>query len=62
MYVNLRKLRKEKNLTCDYMAKNLGYSNRSVYSKKERGLLPITIEEAKTISLILKVKIDDIFL
>lgn len=62
MYFNLRKIREERKFTCDYMAKALGYANRSVYSKKERGLLPITIEEAKTIADILKVKIDDIFL
>ena len=62
MYSKLRRKRKAQRLTCDYMAKHLGYANRSVYNKKERGLIPIRIDEAIKISKLLKVKIEDIFL
>ena len=44
------------------MSKKLGYANRTVYSRKELGIIPIKIEEAKLIAKILGTSLNDIFL
>lgn len=49
MYEKVRKARKEKKITIEEMAKELDFSSPSTYSKKERGDLPITIDEAQKI-------------
>lgn len=60
MYEKLRSLRHEKELTGEYMAIKLGIQ-KAAYSKKENGLLRFSLREAKIISGIFGMSIDDIF-
>jgi transcriptional regulator with XRE-family HTH domain len=62
MLEKLRKKRKEYNLTVYDMANLLHLKSASTYSKKERGEIPINIDEAKKICLILRCSMDEIFL
>lgn len=62
MYVRLKELRKRNKISCSRMSKELGFANASVYNKKERGKIPIKIEEAKHIARFFKTTLDDIFL
>jgi len=50
----LRETRKKKRYTMKDMTIFLGFKAIGTYSKKERGEIPITINEAKQISDILK--------
>ena len=61
MYYNLRKMRKIKGFTCDYMAKKIGLANKSMYSKRELGKTPFSLEEARKISELFNSSIDVIF-
>ena len=61
MQKQLREKRQERNITVKEMADFLGYKSDSTYSKKERGEIPITINEAKKICLILNCTLNDIF-
>lgn len=61
MQKKLREKRQEKNITVEEMAELLGYKSASTYSKKERGEIVITINEAKKICLILGCSMDSIF-
>ena len=62
MLQNLRNKREEKGLTTKNMADLLNYKSSSRYAKKERGEIPISIEEAKKICFILNTTLDEIFL
>lgn len=62
MFYKLRNKRIERNITVSEMAEMLNLKSASTYSKKERGEIPIKIEEAKKICLILGCGMDDIFL
>lgn len=62
MLQNLRNKREEKGLTTKNMADLLNYKSSSTYAKKERGEIPISIEEAKKICFILNTTLDEIFL
>lgn len=62
MLYKLRRKREEKGLTVEDMAKLLNYKSSSTYSKKEREEIPINIEEAKKICIILNTTLDEIFL
>lgn len=55
MFGQIRTIRKEMGITVREISERLGYKSPATYSKKERGELPITIEEAKEICLILKI-------
>ena len=61
MQKQLREKRQERNITVKEMAELLGYKSDSTYSKKERGEIAITVDEAKKICLILNCSMDDIF-
>ncbi|WP_196601570.1 helix-turn-helix transcriptional regulator [Pectinatus frisingensis] len=61
MYYNLRKIRKTKGFTCDDMAKKIGLANKSMYSKRELGRTPFSLEEARKISELFNNSIDVIF-
>lgn len=50
MFEKLRKLREERNVTQEEMAKLLGHADKSSYSMKERGLRKFTIQEAYRIA------------
>ncbi len=61
MQKELREKRQERNITVKEMANFLGYKSDSTYSKKERGEIAITIDEAKKICIILNCTMNDIF-
>ncbi len=56
----LKEFRLEKKLSQAYVANKLGMSKAN-YSKKENGLVKITIAEAKKLSVVLDKPIDSIF-
>ena len=60
MFERLREIRQAKNYTCAYMAEKMGLT-KGTYSKKERGQITMTLEDAKKISEILNGTVDDIF-
>lgn len=60
MYNNLRKIRKEKKVSVEEFAK-LIERTENVFYKKEMGLIPFTLEEAKLVADRLKKTIDYIF-
>lgn len=59
---NLKKIREEKGITQEKMAKELGYSGKSGYSMLENGKVRLTLEQAVKIAKKLEMSIDDIFL
>lgn len=61
MQKQLREKRQERNITVKEMAELLGYKSDSTYSKKERGEISITVDEAKKMCLILNCTLNDIF-
>ena len=60
MFEKLRKIRRSKGYTCEYMAEKLGFT-KATYSKKERGQIAMTLEDARKISEIFNGTIEDIF-
>ena len=61
MYKNLRELRLANKIPVTEFLKKLGLSTKSAYYKKETGLVPITLEEAKKIADIFDMPIEEIF-
>lgn len=61
VFGKLRQIREEKGFTCEAMAAFLGLQTKSAYSKKERGRVPFTLQEAKKISEIFGMGIEEIF-
>ena len=61
MFERLRQIREEKGLTCEQMAEQLGLQTKAGYNKKENGRTKFTLQEAKKVSEILGMSIDDIF-
>ena len=61
MYQNLRELRLKNKIPINVFLKELGVETKSAYYKKETGLVPITLEEAKKIADILGLSIEAIF-
>ena len=60
MYRNLEKIRKQKGLTIDNMAKIIHRSPAN-YFKKEKGMVSITVKEAISIANFLNQKIEWLF-
>ena len=60
MFKRLREIRKAQGFTCELMAKKLGCT-KGTYSKKERGQITMTLEEARKIAHILSNTLDGIF-
>ena len=60
MYENLRRIRKERGMTCEQMGGILGVK-MGTYSKKERKQIPFSLEEAKKISNLFRISIEKIF-
>lgn len=58
----LKEIRKEKGITQEEMAKELGYSGKSGYSMLENGNVRMTLEQAIKIANKFKMSIEDIFL
>ncbi len=61
MYEKLRRLREERNLTQEEMAKLLGHVDKSSYSLKERGLRKFSVNEAYKIAEFFEMSIESIF-
>ncbi|MFZ7120726.1 MAG: helix-turn-helix transcriptional regulator [Eubacteriaceae bacterium] len=61
MNEKVRELRENAGLTQGDMASLLGLTSINAYSMKERGQRRFSLEEAKKISDIFKMKIEDIF-
>ncbi len=62
MLQKLRAKREEKGLTTKEMAELMNYKSASTYSKKEREEIPLSVDEAKKICIILNTTLDEIFL
>lgn len=62
MFENLKKIRKQNNITCKQMAEKLGFKTASTYHKKENGVLSFSLIEAAIISMIFNMSIEQIFL
>lgn len=62
MYDNLKKLRTNKKITLLQMSKLLGYNSPNAYSRKEKGERKFTLDEAKKISRLFNLSIEEIFL
>ena len=60
MYEVLRKTRQEKGISCRQMGIIIG-CNKASYSKKERGIAPVSLQEAQKISIVLGESIDKLF-
>lgn len=60
MFENLRKIRQAKGFTCENMAEQMGLT-KATYSKKERGQITMTLDDANKISNILGSSVDEIF-
>lgn len=56
----VRSIRKSRGITATFMAKELGYKSVSGYSRLEAGESPITLEQAKKISDLLMVNIEEL--
>ena len=61
MFSNLSEIRKTKGYTCEYMANKIGLANRSMYSKRELGKTPFSLEEARKISELFNKSVENIF-
>lgn len=61
MLENLKFLRQKNQLTLKDMANLLGLKTASAYWKKEAGLIPFSLIEARTISIFFKKSIEYIF-
>lgn len=58
MLGNIKKLRKQNNLSQQEMAEIIGLKTASAYCKKERGDVPFSLEEIKAIAERFHVAID----
>ncbi len=61
MYINLKSIRKNKNISVIKLRKILGLTTNAAYYKKENGTVKFTLEEAKKISDYIGMSIEDIF-
>jgi len=61
MFDNLRKVRKENNISIAEMAEILGFKAQSAYCKRELEHVPFSLSEAKQISDLFGRSIDDLF-
>lgn len=64
-YLKLKEARKKRGYTQDFVAQEMGYSNKSGYSMLETGQVKIDLEKAKKLKTILSlsdVEFKEIFL
>lgn len=64
-YKKLKEIRKKRGFTQDYVAKEMGYSNKSGYCMLETGQVKVDLEKAKLLKSILSLsdsEFDTIFL
>lgn len=61
VYYNLKRLRLKKQITLKQMSCYLGYVSPNAYSRKEKGERKFTLEEARKISEVFDLSIEDIF-
>lgn len=61
MYTKLRSIRKQKDIPVTSILDALGLETLAAYYKKETGLVKFTLEEAKKISELFGLSIDEVF-
>ena len=61
MFVKLKKLRVERNVSAEEMSKILGLETKAAYYKKESGNVKFSLLEAKRISDFFNIPIEEIF-
>ena len=61
MFEILRQIRKAEGLSCEDMSCVIGLKTKSAYHKKENGNVPFSLDEAKKISQLFNLPIDNIF-
>lgn len=61
MFKKLRQTRESKKITCEQLSCVLGLKTRGAYHKKENGIVPFTLLEAKQIADYFDKPIEDIF-
>lgn len=61
MFEKLRVTRESNNVTCEQLSHILGLKTRGAYHKKENGLVPFTLSEAKLIADYFGECVEDIF-
>lgn len=61
MFVKLKKLRVEHNVSAEEMSKILGLETKAAYYKKESGNVKFSLLEAKKISDFFNIPIEEIF-
>lgn len=61
MYQNLRSLRNKKGIPVNVFLDRLGLKTKAAYYKKETSRVAFTVEEAKEISDIIELPIEEIF-
>lgn len=62
MYERLRSERRAHGQTCETMAHLLGLKSKATYQKKESGVIPLKLEEAKVLANELSTTLDALFL
>jgi len=61
MFANLRKLRREKKIKAIDIARKMGLKTEGAYYKKEIGVVPFTLTEAKLIADMFDKSIEEVF-
>lgn len=61
MYQILRNTRKLQDVPVIDIVRKLGFKTTGIYYKKEQGIVPITVEEAKILSKMLHTSMDKLF-
>lgn len=61
LFEKLRVTRESNNVTCEQLSHVLGLKTRGAYHKKENGLVPFTLSEAKIIADYFGGRVEDIF-
>jgi len=61
MFANLRKLRRERKIKAIDIARKMGLKTEGAYYKKEIGVVPFTLTEAKLIADMFDKSIEEVF-
>lgn len=62
MYENLKKERQKQNKTCQDLANLLNLSQANGYWRKEKAIVPFSLEEAKKVAKFLNKPVEEIFI
>ena len=61
MFSNLRRIRLEKDIPVERITESLGLETKAAYYKKETGNVKFSLDDAKKISELFHMSIEDIF-